>query len=509
MAYPTWNPATWSQGYYDPTGNWVPSGDSAYTQHNDGGYTEGGTTGSSWITDSSGQTVSATDPGYLYSKYDPRVRQILESGGDWNQTLWQLAQLGGTGGPMHAANLITGLYRDGFLQQLPGYDEAQFQQNWGPWIASRQAEGDDELGNSGLSMDEVQALSVLSGPFVTGYATGNMPGLTEAGTGATGAGGIGAGYFGGAELGAGSMGGSTLTGGGTLAGAGTIGAGTVGEPGTYFGGADVGAGVTDPFAGTNLGGMGGPADGLGPLAGGGTPVGGMPAAVTDAGAIAGMGGTSTLPSILTNPSVIGAGLGALAGGLGGTETGTVNTTSTSQLPSWQLPYVQFGLDEAKKWYEGLGGMNNINLDTAINQYNDTMSGKYLDPATNPWLTATYDMAADKVGAGIDSKFAGAGRYGSGAHQGVLGTQLGNLATNIYGGNYQLERDKQWGATQGAPAWNAAVTTASAAPLSIYQGLVGGNYGGTQTGQSPYYSNPLGNLIGGAMLGGTFGKMFGA
>lgn len=352
------------------------------------------------------------------------------------------------------------------------------------------------LTQAGLAGVGAYGLS-LAAPALTGGATAGAE-LGVAGTE------IGAGAFGGAELGAGSLGGSTLTGAG-VTGAGTAGS-LVGDAGSYFGGADVAA---DPLA--NLGGMGGYPDGS--IVGGGTggtvPGATMPGAVVDAGAIGGMGSTAGgLGSLLTNPSVVGAGLGALAGGLGGTEAGTVNTTNTSQLPAWQLPYVQFGLDEAKKWYEGLGGMNNINLDTAIDEYNKTMSGAYLDPATNPWLTATYNMAADQVGAGVDSRFSGAGRYGSGAHQGVLGQQLGNLATNIYGGNYQLERDKQWGATQGAPAWNAGVTTASAAPLSIYQGLVSGNYGGTQYGQTPYFNNPVGNLIGGAMLGGTFGKMFG-
>lgn len=161
MAYPTWDASTWKEGYYDSTGNWVGGGDTAYTQHSDNNYVEGGTTGSSWITDASGQIVDWMDEGLRYSKYDPRVRTILEGEGDWNQKLHQLAALGGD--PMGKANLFTGLYRDGFLQKMPGFDDAVFQQTWGPTIATWQQQGDDEVGNTGLTGDDWAAVGVLGG----------------------------------------------------------------------------------------------------------------------------------------------------------------------------------------------------------------------------------------------------------------------------------------------------------------------------------------------------------
>jgi hypothetical protein len=80
--------------------------------------------------------------------------------------------------------------------------------------------------------------------------------------------------------------------------------------------------------------------------------------------------------------------------------------------------------------------------------------------TNPYLNATFDKAADAVtrryqtatAPGVDSAFAGRGRYGSGLHanaQGAaareLGDTLGGLATGIYGGAYGQERQLQEGA----------------------------------------------------------------
>lgn len=92
--------------------------------------------------------------------------------------------------------------------------------------------------------------------------------------------------------------------------------------------------------------------------------------------------------------------------------------------------------------------------------NSTMSGDFL--GTNPFLDATFAKAArpvtqqftDVALPGIASMFSAAGRYGSGAQQDavtnasdVLGRTLGDLATGIYGQNYQFERGLQQQASQ--------------------------------------------------------------
>lgn len=95
------------------------------------------------------------------------------------------------------------------------------------------------------------------------------------------------------------------------------------------------------------------------------------------------------------------------------------------------------------------------LNPAMMPLMDTAGGGYLN--ANPYLDQAFSKAADNVtrayqtatAPGIDSAFAGRGRYGSGLHANAqgqaaseLGNTLGNLATSIYGGNYANERQNQ-------------------------------------------------------------------
>lgn len=85
----------------------------------------------------------------------------------------------------------------------------------------------------------------------------------------------------------------------------------------------------------------------------------------------------------------------------------------------------------------------------------TMGGQYLDPSSNPYLQGTYQQAANQVQKGVGSMFEQAGRYGSTADQNTMGQQLGNLATNIYGGAYGQERQNMMSAYGMAPGQQAA------------------------------------------------------
>lgn len=85
-------------------------------------------------------------------------------------------------------------------------------------------------------------------------------------------------------------------------------------------------------------------------------------------------------------------------------------------------------------------------DNAENQLNQMISGG----ATNPYLDATYAKAADQVTNSVNSNFSQAGRYGSGAQTDVLSRNLGDLATNIYGGAYENDRGRQMQAIGMAP-----------------------------------------------------------
>ena len=168
--------------------------------------------------------------------------------------------------------------------------------------------------------------------------------------------------------------------------------------------------------------------------GGGAP--GIPGA-----AGGGAGGTGSLIGALLG--------GALGGTQGGSKPAGTTTTTTAQTLA-------------------PGGLQNLQ---------DTIAGHYLDPASNPYLNQTYDAAARQITPRVNSLFEASGRYGSGAHQGVLGQNLSDLATNIYGGNYNSERARQF----------------QAAGTSI------GN-----TVQNPYFTNPLAGILSGALAGGVLG-----
>ena len=158
------------------------------------------------------------------------------------------------------------------------------------------------------------------------------------------------------------------------------------------------------------------------------------------------------------------------------------------------------------------------------------------------IDATFNKAADAVtrqyqtgtAPGVDSNAALQHYYGSGAHQWqdrnakqAYGDTLGNLATDIYGGNYNNERNRQMTAVGNAPqTFGMGLIPGQAQSglgqqqdarsqqeiddararfdydqnldankLARYQQMVQGNYGGTQTTTQPIYGNPLAGLLG--------------
>lgn len=190
----------------------------------------------------------------------------------------------------------------------------------------------------------------------------------------------------------------------------------------------------------------------------------------------------------------------------------------------------------------------------------TIQGGFLDPSTNPWLTKTFDAAADPVtrayqtatAPGTSASFSGGGRYGSPSYRMAvennergLGNTLGNLGTSIYGGNYQMERDRQDRATSNVgnqvasnfvlpnmlmgagaqkQAWDQTGLSddvnrwnynqnADWQNLMRYAQLVGGNYGqqgsGTEmrTGTQPNNSDPFSQILGGTMTAASMALPF--
>lgn len=162
-------------------------------------------------------------------------------------------------------------------------------------------------------------------------------------------------------------------------------------------------------------------------------------------------------------------------------------------------------------------------------------------SSNPYLNSVLETARRKAADSVNQQFSGAGRYGSGAHTGVLADRLGGIETTARFEDYNNERTRQLQAAgllhgagmQGAQlagqydaanmGQNAALIQAGGmrdqmanaqrqAPLTATQwmqgiGFPGAQLGqttnGTQTTQQPM--NIPGMAIGGlATLGGVFG-----
>lgn len=95
----------------------------------------------------------------------------------------------------------------------------------------------------------------------------------------------------------------------------------------------------------------------------------------------------------------------------------------------------------------------------------TASGQSL--RGNPYLDRTFDTMADRVTSRVNAQMGLAGRTGSGAHTDVLADSLGDVANDVYGQNYQLERQRQLGTAEslmGMDAQNRALRLGAAGQL---------------------------------------------
>lgn len=81
-------------------------------------------------------------------------------------------------------------------------------------------------------------------------------------------------------------------------------------------------------------------------------------------------------------------------------------------------------------------------DASKGYYDDVLSGQYLDPSSNPGLSGLLDRTRSDVSNDVNSQFSMAGRYGSGAHTGVLTDRLADAENNVLYQNYNAERARQ-------------------------------------------------------------------
>jgi hypothetical protein len=182
------------------------------------------------------------------------------------------------------------------------------------------------------------------------------------------------------------------------------------------------------------------------------------------------------------------------------------------------PQTQQGLDMAtQRATNGSPVQQNANTYAA-----GLLNGDYLN--SNPWLDQTFNRAAMGTRNQLASEFAGSGRD-VGASQFLRGEQLNNLATGIYGGAYDAERNRMQQGLSMAPGlaqadYQDASMLANVGSqieglqreqaqqpgntLDEYLARLQGFPGGTVTQSQPMQRNVLGGALGGAQAGAMLG-----
>jgi hypothetical protein len=204
-------------------------------------------------------------------------------------------------------------------------------------------------------------------------------------------------------------------------------------------------------------------------------------------------------------------------------------TQTTEPPKWQRPYIQRGLEEAENQYQrdvqqfspyqgytdmALHGIvdqarNNPLAGNAASLANQTLTGGFL--GSNPYLDQTFNQAALATQNQLASQFAGSGRNID-ASQGLRSQQLNDLATQIYGGAYDAERNRQQQVLGMTPMLQQAqygdldrllgVGQMGSTALDQYLGRVNGPMGSSV--KTTGGGNALSGAAGGAMMGSMFG-----
>lgn len=126
----------------------------------------------------------------------------------------------------------------------------------------------------------------------------------------------------------------------------------------------------------------------------------------------------------------------------------------SDMPNFfpEATYVDFSpeTDTALELARARATSGNPLLGSAQSEINKILSGDYLSPTSNPYTQALFDQMAGDVTSQVQSQFSKAGRLGSSANQETLSRSLGQLANQVYGDQFNRERDRQFQATQLAP-----------------------------------------------------------
>jgi hypothetical protein len=226
------------------------------------------------------------------------------------------------------------------------------------------------------------------------------------------------------------------------------------------------------------------------------------------------------------------------GGGGGAQT--INTQV--EPPAYAKPFFEFGLAEAKDQYMSdmpgyFPGSTVVGFSPESEMALTGVRDRALDPnsltaqtqgvvqqnlmGTNPLAMAAFRPVIDTV----QSQFAKAGRYGSGANQQALASALAPAALQAQQAairqapsmqNLDLQQLAQVGGAREQQAQAELQDSVNrfnfdqnvdAEKLRNYLALVGGGTTGSQTSQ-PVFRNPLASGLGGALGGARLGASFG-
>lgn len=261
---------------------------------------------------------------------------------------------------------------------------------------------------------------------------------------------------------------------------------------------------------------------------------------------------------------------------------TVTQTVNNEPPAFQKPFLEHGFNEARRIYDGTQpqyfngstvvghspqseqalamtearALAGSDLQRSGSDYmQNAISGNFLGSGGNPHLQGAFDAAVkpmvnqyqDVTAPGIDSAFAGAGRYGSGSYaqarnrsDETFANALADTGSELFYNDYGQERQMQHQAAGMAPqyaqadyadAQNLAGVGAAreglaqaqlsdevnrhnfnqnreANKLAEFMGMVNGGYGSSGTTSTPVFNNPAANFLGSAATGAGIGNMIG-
>ncbi len=163
--------------------------------------------------------------------------------------------------------------------------------------------------------------------------------------------------------------------------------------------------------------------------------------------------------------------------MGGGGGGSSSSTTRTEIPAWQVPYMQFMMSEAQRqyhtpltYYQGttiapftqeqktaqqlqtMRALYGSPIESAAQQQIlKTVSGEYVTPENNPYLRHYVQKGFENVVPQINTSATQAGRYGSNAWSQLMGRAMGETVAGIYAPAYESERQRQMQAIQLAPA----------------------------------------------------------